>query len=125
MSGNIKIVKSSRGAKLKQRSNETLVKREFILDNLSCAHCTSKIEAKVSSLEGVHSANINFATKILTIEIDDIKKIEDPLRTVTDIVNHIESKVKVREKINRNVLKKEMNSYVNKLTQSKKTLCQN
>ena len=108
MSGNIKLVKSSTSVKLKKKSNERLVKREFILDNLSCAHCASKIEAKVSGLEGVHSANVNFATKKLTIEIDDIKKVEDPLRTVTDIVNHIESKVKVREKINRSVLKKEI-----------------
>ena len=108
MSNNIKLVKSSTSVKLKKKSNERLVKREFILDNLSCAHCASKIEAKVSGLEGVHSANVNFATKKLTIEIDDIKKVEDPLRTVTDIVNHIESKVKVREKINRSVLKKEI-----------------
>lgn len=43
-------------------------KRVYILENLGCAHCASKMEERIQALEGVESATITFATKQLQQE---------------------------------------------------------
>ena len=108
MSSTIKIANSSVKAKLVNKNNEKPVKKELILEGLGCAHCASKIEEKVNELDGIHTANVNFMTKTLTLEIDEINREEELVKNVANIVRSIESKVKVREKINENILKKEI-----------------
>ena len=108
MSSNIKIVNGSVNAKLINKDNKKPVKKELILEGLGCAHCAAKIEEKVGALDGIHSANVNFMTKTLTLEIEEINRTEELVKNVTNIVSNIESKVKVREKISGNILKKEI-----------------
>lgn len=108
MASNIKTVNSPINAKLRNKNDQTPVKKEFILEGLGCAHCASKIEEKVNGLDGIHYANVNFMTKTLTLEIKEVNKVEDLIKSVTNVVTNIESKVKVREKINDKILKKEI-----------------
>lgn len=108
MASNIKTVNSPINAKLRNKNDQTTVKKEFILEGLGCAHCASKIEEKVNGLDGIHYANVNFMTKTLTLEIKEVNKVEDLIKSVTNVVTNIESKVKVREKINDKILKKEI-----------------
>ena len=46
------------------------MKRVYKLEGLDCAHCAAKIEEKVSKLEGITSANINFMTLKCTLEAE-------------------------------------------------------
>ena len=53
----------------------------FILQGVSCSSCVTKIEKTLSSLKGVHSIQLNFATSKLqlqfdskSISLDEIKK---------------------------------------------------
>lgn len=108
MENNIKIVKGSVKAKLKHQNNMKSVKKELILEGLGCANCAAKIEQKVSELDGIHSSNLNFITKTLTLEIEDINRAEELIKSVINIVANIESKVQVREKVNSKILKKEI-----------------
>lgn len=108
MENNIKIVKGSVKAKLKHQNNMKSVKKELILEGLGCANCAAKIEQKVSELDGIHSSNLNFITKTLTLEIEDINRAEELIKSVINIVDNIESKVQVREKVNSKILKKEI-----------------
>lgn len=108
MANNIKTVNSSANAKVKNQNNLKSVKKEFILEGLSCANCAAKIEGKVNELDGIHSANVNFMTKTLTLEIKEINRVEELIKNATNIVTNIESKVKVREKVNGKILKKEI-----------------
>lgn len=108
MASNIKTVNSPINAKLRNKNDQTPVKKEFILEGLGCAHCASKIEEKVNGLDGIHYANVNFMTKTLTLEIKEVNKVEDLIKSVINVVTNIESKVKVREKINDKILKKEI-----------------
>lgn len=93
---------------MRNKNDQTPVKKEFILEGLGCAHCASKIEEKVNGLDGIHYANVNFMTKTLTLEIKEVNKVEDLIKSVINVVTNIESKVKVREKINDKILKKEI-----------------
>lgn len=67
-------------------------KKVYILENLGCAHCASKMEEQISRLNGVQSASITFATKQLRITA------ANPQQHLTDIRKicaDIESQVKV------------------------------
>lgn len=46
------------------------VKKKLILEGLDCASCSAKIEGELNKFQGV-SANINFATKTLSLEYAD------------------------------------------------------
>ncbi|KJR44190.1 Lead, cadmium, zinc and mercury transporting ATPase [Desulfosporosinus sp. I2] len=50
-------------------------KRELVLEGLECTNCAMKIEEKVNAIKGVSHASLNFATKVLVIETDQVEKL--------------------------------------------------
>ncbi|MFT8352534.1 heavy metal translocating P-type ATPase [Clostridium saccharoperbutylacetonicum] len=108
MESNIKIAPNTAKAKLSNENHLKQIKKEFILEGLGCAHCAAKIEEKVNELDGINSANVNFMTKTLTLEMKEANGMEEIINSVTNVVTNIESKVKVKEKINTKLLKKEI-----------------
>lgn len=73
--------------------------KELLLEGLDCANCASKIEAKVSSLNAVNSASMNFVTKTLSIEVENQDLLDQVLEETKNIINKLEPHVIVREKI--------------------------
>jgi Cd2+/Zn2+-exporting ATPase len=84
--------------KIVNKSNQKVVKKQFILDGLDCANCAAKIENKVGELEGIYTSSMNFLTKTLTIEIEEAGKINELMAKVKDIVHKLEPHVVVKEK---------------------------
>ena len=41
---------------------------KYQLDNLNCAHCAGKIEAKIAETDGFEDVSFNFATKLLNFK---------------------------------------------------------
>ena len=41
---------------------------KYQLDNLNCAHCAGKIEAKIAETNGFEDVSFNFATKLLNFK---------------------------------------------------------
>ena len=72
--------------------NALTAKRVYILENLGCAHCASKMEERIQALEGVESATITFATKQLRLGAADPDAL---LPQIRKICTSIESEVKV------------------------------
>ena len=72
--------------------NALTAKRVYILENLGCAHCASKMEERIQALEGVESATITFATKQLRLGAADSDAL---LPQIRKICTSIESEVKV------------------------------
>src|SRR5476649_2177729 len=91
-----------------QKSNSNNIKKEFILEGLDCANCAAKIEEKVGKIKGIYSANVNFLTKTLTLEIGEANRTQELISETTDIVQKIEAHVKVKEKQADKSLKKEI-----------------
>lgn len=83
---------------LNEGGHGALVVKELILENLGCANCAAKMEHKINKLQGVNSATINFASKILTMEIHSPGRAEDIIEAVREIVMDIEAGVVMREK---------------------------
>ena len=67
-------------------------KRVYILKNLGCAHCASKMEEQIQHLDGVENATITFATKQLRLNAADPDAL---LPQIRKICTSIESEVKV------------------------------
>lgn len=71
-------------------------KSQYILENLGCANCAAKMEAKIALEDQINQANINFVTKKLTIEYISEPLDETLLRDkIQKIVSNIESNVLV------------------------------
>ena len=77
-----------------------MIKQELVLEGLDCANCSAKIEDKVSKLEDVFSASMNFSTKTLIIEINKEEAMDKILKDSIDIINRLEPDVIVRAKEN-------------------------
>ena len=60
----------------------------YILENLDCANCAAKIEAKFNALPEVENATITFATKQLRIRAEDPDAL---LEKLTQIARTVES----------------------------------
>jgi Zn2+/Cd2+-exporting ATPase len=74
------------------------VKREFILEGLGCANCAAKMETNIGKLQGVSNAAVNFVSKTLTMEIEELEKADELVAAAKEIVNDIESHVIVKDK---------------------------
>lgn len=104
--GNLKL--PTKKIEASQNNLKLNIKKEFILEGLGCANCASKMEQRLNALEGIGSANINFITKTLTLEIEEVNKTNELVAATTEIVQSIEGHVKVLEKQSNKVLEKEI-----------------
>lgn len=80
------------------------ISKVFILENLDCANCAAKMEAKINSLPDVSTATITYATKQLRIKA---RNYDTLIPEITRICNTIEDNIQVVEQKKRDVPKKE------------------
>ena len=70
--------------------SSSIIKKEIFLGGLNCAHCAEVINEKVSKLEEIEIANLNFINKKLTINIVGSSNEEDVINKVINIINDTE-----------------------------------
>lgn len=64
----------------------------YILENLGCAHCASKMEAKIAALPAVESASVTFATRQLRVSAEDPDAL---LETMNMLAQSVEPDVRI------------------------------
>lgn len=98
-------------------------KTVFILENLGCANCAAKMEAKINDLPGVEEATITFATKQLRLYAADGVAM---MPTIQDICAGVESEVRVILQSKRPARKsvKETSKVKSKISEQKRSLIQ-
>ena len=67
-----------------------LIKKELMLNGLTCAHCAETIGEIVKNIHGVQSSNMNFISKKLTLEIDSSYDEEAIISEVIALIDTIE-----------------------------------
>jgi len=77
---------------IKQQQDSSKNKQVFMLENLSCANCASKMEAKIKQLPEVEDATIIFASKQLRVIADNPLGLIDKFQ---EICQSIEDGIKV------------------------------
>ncbi len=70
-------------------------RKTYIIENLDCANCAAKIEAKINRLPQVEEATITFATRQLRLTAEDPDALIPKLQT---IAREIEPDVRIRER---------------------------
>src|SRR5699024_922979 len=50
---------------------------QFDISGMTCAACATKIEKRISKMEGVSTANVNFALETISVEYND-KQVQTP-----------------------------------------------
>lgn len=98
---NLRLVTSNIGIKSQQANSKNIIKK-FILQGLDCANCAAKIERQVSEAKGISSANVNFLTKTLTLEIEEANNVQELVSKISENIKKIEPDVKVIEIGNNN-----------------------
>lgn len=73
------------------------MKKIYLIDGLKCGHCASKIQEEISHLNGINNCVLNFYTKKLTIEIDELKDEDKFLDTINNIASKIENGAKIKK----------------------------
>lgn len=69
----------------------------YRLKGLDCAHCSAKIQDAVGKVEGVGTAELNFATQKLSLTLDSAADMEYIRERIIDIVGKLEPDVQVVE----------------------------
>lgn len=58
---------------------------QYLVENISCGHCTNTIENELSALSAVSAVSADKDSKLVTITIAD----EDAMTTVEDLLDEI------------------------------------
>lgn len=75
--------------------NATYAKAEFTIDGMTCAvGCAATIQKKISKMDGVKSANVDFDKKLAMVEYNEAKV--SP-KTLTDVVAKVSDTYKVSD----------------------------
>ncbi|HEX9061790.1 MAG TPA: cation transporter, partial [Clostridia bacterium] len=77
---------------------ELTTKKKLLLEGLCCGNCAAKIERDVNKLNGVATANVDFVTKTLSLEVESTVNCDEILNKASDIVKKHEPNIKIREK---------------------------
>ncbi|WP_042277762.1 heavy metal translocating P-type ATPase, partial [[Clostridium] dakarense] len=106
------INKTEPGLDIQVLGDSKKVKREIILGGLNCAHCAEVINEKVSKLEEIDSANLNFINKKLTVNIKKSFDEKETINKIVGIVNATEPGLDIQindENIKKSEVKEEKN----------------
>jgi len=64
----------------------SIIKKTFKLDGLTCTSCETRIENKLIKMDGVQEAEVSYVTSILQITYDaDKVSIEEIIKTIEEL----------------------------------------
>ena len=65
------------------------MKKVYLMENLECAHCASKMEQAIGKLEGVESVSVSFLTQKIILNAEE-SKLEQIITEAQKICKKIE-----------------------------------
>ncbi len=68
---------------------EHMVKKTFMMEDLDCAHCASKMEEGIRKLDGVAEVSVNFFAQKLIIELDE-ERMDDIMKQAQRVVKKVD-----------------------------------
>lgn len=74
------------------------MKKQYELEGLCCGHCAAKIEKEICCLDGVAKANVDFASKLLTIELTNHAAPETVAEQAESIAKRHDSDIELKER---------------------------
>ena len=74
------------------------IRKQYELEGLCCGNCAAKIETEVGGLKGVLGANVDFASKLLTVELAEQAIPENITDQARKISKRHDSDIELKEK---------------------------
>ena len=75
------------------------MKKNYLLEELDCAHCASKMEEGIKKLEGINDCNISFLTGKMMIDFDEAKvEWKEKKKEIEKLIHKLEPDVSMIEK---------------------------
>ncbi len=71
------------------------MKKTYTLENLGCANCAAKMEAKIGKLDGVESAKVSFLMQTLVLCAEEAQ-LADIEKEAAEIIRKIEPKCRLK-----------------------------
>lgn len=72
------------------------MKYNFKITGLDCANCAAELERKISKIDGIDSAVINFMGEKMVLEFDENKK-DEIMKNVQKVIKKEEPDVEIEE----------------------------
>lgn len=72
------------------------MKKTYLLEDLDCANCASKIEQAIQSLEHVISASVSFMSQKLVLEASE-EHFNEVLQEVKKVIKKVDSDVSLKD----------------------------
>lgn len=82
-------------AVVREKTIQKTDKKVMILMGLDCANCATKIETKVKNLSGVKSASVDFVSKKLSIDVQNVNELNNIIQQIRDVISKIEPDITV------------------------------
>lgn len=82
--------------------------KKYILKNLDCASCASKIENGISKMPEVKFVSVNFASSTLQIDAPDIEEVKQKIKEIEPEVEVVEKKEEISTVTKASVIKDEL-----------------
>ncbi len=85
-----------------------MIKRTFKVEGMHCASCAKSVETMLGSIEGIGSANVNFADESVLVEYDDSKVEEEKMKDHVQQIGYdliLDQKTDVQEEQNKEKVK--------------------
>lgn len=83
--------------KVNEKVKAEALRKTYILKNLDCANCASKIEREIGSIPGLKSSSVDFVSRKLIMDIEDRRNTRDIIDKAEKIVARIEPDVEMLE----------------------------
>jgi Cd2+/Zn2+-exporting ATPase len=74
-----------------------MIKKTYLLEGLCCPACAAKIEKRITALNGVNQALLDFSTQKLTVEANSPEALNNIMTQAGKIIKAIEPDVKIRD----------------------------
>lgn len=104
----------------------TIKRKEYVLEGLNCAHCAAKIENEIKEIPYVTHTVLNFMTKTLIIEEENVANAKAIFERVEKIIHRHEPQIKILEKQkniplahSKDILDNQLNSKINLIGKKK------
>lgn len=72
--------------------------KEFVVENLGCAHCAAEIEHEVGKLDGISKASLDFVSKTLRVELLDENRFPELTGRMQEIAQSHEPDIRLTER---------------------------
>ena len=73
------------------------MKKRYMIKNLDCAVCATKLEKAIQKIDGVNEISISFLSEKMKLVIDETRE-HTIMNEINDVIHRLEPEVEIIEK---------------------------